>query len=120
VIAENSDAKRNSAASSMTRQAAVEYDRDSAGGDSVELRIEELVLHGFAPGDRYRIGDAVQRELARLLQAHVFPGTLQDQVALDRINTGTVRLNRDMRPEGIGCQTAHTILSGIGGMDKGR
>ena len=34
---------------------------------AIELHIEELVLHGFAPGDRYRIGDALERELVRLL-----------------------------------------------------
>ena len=27
---------------------------------NVELHIEELVLHGFAPGDRHRIGEAVR------------------------------------------------------------
>ena len=31
----------------------------------VELHIEELVLHGFPPRDRARIGDAVQAELDR-------------------------------------------------------
>lgn len=34
---------------------------------NVELHIEQLVLHGFAPSDRYRIGAAIQQELARLL-----------------------------------------------------
>ena len=33
---------------------------------NLNLHIEELVLHGFAPGDRYRIGEAVQQELTRL------------------------------------------------------
>ena len=33
---------------------------------NIELHIEELVLHGFAPKDRYTIGEAVQRELSRL------------------------------------------------------
>ena len=34
---------------------------------SVLLSIDELVLHGFSPGDRHRIGAAVRGELARLL-----------------------------------------------------
>ena len=33
---------------------------------NVELHIEQLVLHGFDPRDRRAIGEAVQRELARL------------------------------------------------------
>ena len=32
----------------------------------VELRIEELVLHGFPSGDRHRIAEEIQRELTRL------------------------------------------------------
>jgi hypothetical protein len=39
----------------------------------VELRIEELVLEGFAPGDRHGIGDAIQVELARLLAEQGLP-----------------------------------------------
>jgi hypothetical protein len=31
---------------------------------SVEVRIEELVLHGLPPLDRHAVGDAVERELA--------------------------------------------------------
>ena len=33
----------------------------------IEAQIEELVLHGFPPSERYRIADAMQAELARLL-----------------------------------------------------
>ena len=34
---------------------------------NIELHIGELVLHGFQPADRHRIGDAVQAELSRLV-----------------------------------------------------
>ena len=34
---------------------------------NIELEIEELVLQGFPPGDRYRIGAAVQSERGRRL-----------------------------------------------------
>lgn len=33
----------------------------------VHVHVEELVLHGFEPADRNRIGAAVQQELARLV-----------------------------------------------------
>jgi hypothetical protein len=33
----------------------------------LDLRIDELVLDGFAPGDEAGVRDGVQRELARLL-----------------------------------------------------
>ena len=34
---------------------------------SVELHIDELVLHGFAPTERHAIGDTVESELRELL-----------------------------------------------------
>jgi hypothetical protein len=40
---------------------------------NVALRIDELVLHGFAPGDRQRIAAAVQREMTRLVAAGGVP-----------------------------------------------
>lgn len=33
----------------------------------IELRIDELVLHGVALRDRHRVADAIERELARLV-----------------------------------------------------
>jgi len=39
----------------------------------IEVHIEELVLHGFAPGDRWKIGDAVDRELRTLLATKGIP-----------------------------------------------
>jgi len=35
----------------------------------IELIIDELVLHGFAPADRHAIGDAVQAHLENMLAA---------------------------------------------------
>ena len=37
---------------------------------TIELVIDELVLHGFDPRQRHAIGDAVARELTRLARAH--------------------------------------------------
>ena len=39
----------------------------------VDLRIDELTLHGVAPGDRHRVADAIGRELARLIADHGLP-----------------------------------------------
>ena len=39
----------------------------------IEIHIQELVLHGFVPGDRWRIGDALQQELRELLSAKGVP-----------------------------------------------
>ena len=39
----------------------------SKNARSIELHIEELLLHSFSPGDQYHIGEAVEQELSRLL-----------------------------------------------------
>ena len=39
-------------------------------GGRVRVRIGELVLEGFAPGDRFAIAEGMRRELARLIQEH--------------------------------------------------
>lgn len=90
-----------------------------ARGDSVEMHIEELVLHGFAPGDRYRIGDAMQEELVRLLEAQNLPSTLQDGVALDQIDAGTLRVNAGASAATIGGDTAQALHGSISRL-KGR
>jgi len=40
---------------------------------NVALNIDELVLHGFAPGDRHRIAAAMRREMTRLISAQGVP-----------------------------------------------
>ncbi len=45
----------------------------------IVIEIDELVLHGFPPGDRYRIGEAVQAELARILGERGLPGVWTDR-----------------------------------------
>jgi len=39
----------------------------NAAARSVQVRIGELVLDGFAPADRFRIAEGVRRELTRLI-----------------------------------------------------
>jgi hypothetical protein len=53
---------------------------------SVIIEIDELILEGFAPSEKYRIADAVQQELARLLTAqsvHWTRGAELEQLRVD-------------------------------------
>jgi hypothetical protein len=52
----------------------------------VEVTIDELVLHGFAPGDRYAIAEALQGELARLLSERGVPAAWSLSGAVERGN----------------------------------
>jgi hypothetical protein len=79
----------------------------------IHLHIDELVLHGFSPGDRHRIGEAVQRELARLLTEEATPPALAKSAAIDRLNGGTFQMTSAPRPEATGAQVARAIFGGL-------
>ncbi|HEY9631531.1 MAG TPA: hypothetical protein V6C84_29925 [Coleofasciculaceae cyanobacterium] len=79
---------------------------------NLELQIEELILHGFAPGDRTRIGESVQQELTRLL-TEAMPDSLAQGRAIDQINDGTFEMALGMKPEAVGVQIAQSIYGGL-------
>ena len=87
---------------------------------SLEVHIEELVLHGFAPQDRYRIGDAVERELARLLESQGLAATFGASMACDRIDAGSFPVRPGAPAEAIGWQTAHALHRSIGTVPRVR
>ena len=59
---------------------------------SIELRIEHLVLDGFASADRASIADAVESELAGLLGELDSRSAIQNSSELERVNGGTISL----------------------------
>jgi hypothetical protein len=77
------------------------------------LHIKELVLDGFPPADRYRIAEAVQRELSRLLglqeQSYASP-PLRDA---DRIDGGTINVAHAAAGSDIGVGIARAIHGGL-------
>jgi len=80
---------------------------------SIELEIEELVLRGFAPGDRLRIGAAVERELGRLLSAGSLPAALSASGERPVMNGGSFELRSNAGPEAVGAQVARAIYGGL-------
>jgi len=81
---------------------------------SIELHIEELVLHGFPLGDRYAIGDAVERELARLFGEQGVPSSLRVDSAMDEIRGATFDLSQKTKPPAIGREIAQAVYRGFG------
>jgi hypothetical protein len=75
-----------------------------------EVHIEELVLHGFAPGDRWRIGDAFEQELRGLLAAKGIPATWLS--GSEWIDAGTVRIAGLTKPARTGAQIASAVYRG--------
>lgn len=82
----------------------------AGGAASVELRVEALVLHGFARSDGWRAAAALREELARLVAER----GLQGLVASDgraRLDVGAVRAGA--RPEVTGRRIARVIHAGL-------
>jgi hypothetical protein len=81
---------------------------------SIELHIDELVLHGFAPAERYAMGDAVERELARLLGEQGVPSSLRSENETDEIRGATFNAAPNAKAPAIGRQIAKAVYQGFG------
>jgi hypothetical protein len=76
----------------------------------IDLCIEELVLHGFPSSDRFRIGDAVERELLRLIDAQGLPpALLRKQLSAERLDAGTFKVAHGAKPQTVGTQLARSL-----------
>lgn len=81
---------------------------------SVDLHIEELVLHGFASDDQYAIGDAVERELTQLFAHRGVPGLLRSESATDEIRGASFNVAQNAKPPVIGRQIAQAVYQRFG------
>jgi hypothetical protein len=82
---------------------------------AIELHIDALVLHGFAPGDRHSIGAAVERELARLLDERGLPPPLGQRAELARLDGGSFDVTAGAHPNVIGAEIARAIYLACSG-----
>ena len=80
---------------------------------NIELHIEELVLHGFAPGDRYRIGEAVEQELSRMLADRGVPQSLAKGGEIASVDGGAFEVVPGSRAEVVGVQVAKAVYGGL-------
>jgi hypothetical protein len=79
---------------------------------NIELHIEELVLHGFSPTDRYRIGQAVEHELGRLFTEQGAPLVRSGEIA--SLDGGSFEANPGSGAEVIGARVAQAVYGGLG------
>ncbi|MEP6635822.1 MAG: hypothetical protein ABJB97_03790 [Acidobacteriota bacterium] len=86
-------------------------------GSHIKLHIEELSLHGFAPGDRYAIADAVEQELSRLLIEHFAePRTSplwNTNTDTARLDAGAFQVAPSSAAKMIGSQIAQAVHGGV-------
>ncbi|MBK8048264.1 MAG: hypothetical protein IPK16_14775 [Anaerolineales bacterium] len=81
---------------------------------SIQVEIGELVLHGFAPGDRYVIAAAVEQELTRLITEHAAPALWQQGAAQDRVDAGVLRQRPAAVATPVGIQVAGQLFQALG------
>lgn len=79
----------------------------------IEVRIGELRLDGFTPGDRFRIGRAFEQELIRLLRAREPNGALEKSRAAAQLSGGSFSFRPDDPPQRIGTQIARATFRGL-------
>jgi hypothetical protein len=80
---------------------------------SLEIHIEELVLLGFAPGERHRIGEAVEHELVRLFTHQGVPASLSQSGDVARLDGGGFDVVAGSKPQEIGVQVAQALYEGF-------
>lgn len=76
---------------------------------AVELHIEELMLRGFPPSDRFHISEALQQELMRLITEQGLPGLMSNPVNMERLDGGTSKIATGAKPQAIGALLAQRL-----------
>ena len=95
-----------------------QLDDGCEAGRQINVRIEELVLHGFAAADRHRIARAVQQELARQLRQSGGPEPAGDPSALAFISGGAFHVPAGAAPGTIGARIGASIYRGLQGQNQ--
>lgn len=80
---------------------------------NIELNIDDLVLHGFAYGDRYLISTVIERELSRLFSERGAPPLLRRDGSFSRFDGGVFEAAPGANAEIIGIQVAQKIYGGL-------
>ena len=73
----------------------------------INVHIEELVLHGFNPGTRWEVADALRDELRTLLLTQGIPSAWQANPAV--LSTGGAQIAPHSKPAVTGAQIARAV-----------
>jgi hypothetical protein len=93
----------------------------------VSVHIDELILHGVAPAERHRIGEAVRLELTRLIAERGLPASThavappphavaapQQAVAVPPWGGGVVEVASGASAAEVGAQIARAVYARLG------
>ena len=73
------------------------------------MHIEQIVLHGYAPGDTRRLGEALQAELTRLVQKHGVNSSGMENLSLQTLDGGRLKAAERPSTEALGARLAQRI-----------
>lgn len=80
---------------------------------SVEIHIENLVLHGFSPHERHHIGDAVQAGLLQMFSNQGLPAMLNKGTFMLHLDAGACEFSHGEKPVATGESIAGTLYKGF-------
>lgn len=81
--------------------------------NSIELHVDELILEGFAPGDRHRIADAVAQELRLRLRDLRLPATPGHAIDLAVVDGGAFPLGSSSSARRVGVGIANALSGSL-------
>ena len=79
----------------------------------IELHIDTLLVEGVSQKDGIRAGDALGRELVRLLERSPVSGALAADRDVNRIDAGSIAEPATARPAALGRAVAHAVHQGL-------
>lgn len=79
----------------------------------IEVFVEELVLEGFSPADRLRIGSALEIELARLLREGELPSGLASDGEREGLDAGSFAHSPLATAPALGESLARSVYAGL-------
>jgi hypothetical protein len=86
----------------------------------IEVRIDELRVHGIEVADRFYLADAVQGELMRILFEQGWPAHLRNTSTRARLAGGAFSLEGVSSGRMIGNQIALAVYRGFSGLESRR
>jgi hypothetical protein len=80
----------------------------------IEIEIDELVLHGFSPPQRYAIAQAIEVELTRLFTEKPIPVALQQGGKFPSVKGGSFNIDKESKSEATGNKIAYAVYKSFG------
>ena len=80
---------------------------------TINLNIDQLILHGFSRRDAFYISRALQQELTRLIEVSGLPPGFSNEQQFCRMDVGDFKITEGARPEVVGRQIAGRVYSGL-------